>query len=103
MKKWWRTFPRSRCSISWKTTFPSLPETVKIEKVEKLITNLHEKTEYVIPKKKQALNRGLVFKKAERLVKFNQKSCLKPYIDNKYQAKKKINKWLWERLFEVDE
>ena len=53
--------------------------------------------------KKQELNRGLVFKKAERLVKFNQKSWLKPYIDNKYQAKEKSNKWLWERLFEADE
>ena len=105
MKKWWRTFPRSRCSISWKTTFPSLPETVKIEKVEKLITNLHDKTEYVIHKKnlKQALNRGLVFKKVELLIKFNQKSWLEPDIDNKYQAKKKSKKWLWERLFQTDE
>ena len=43
---------------------------MKIEKVEKLITNLHDKTEYVIHKKnlKQALNRGLVFKKVELLL-----------------------------------
>ena len=40
-----------------------LPERKKIKKVEKLITNLHDKTEYVIQIRnlKQALNHGLVF------------------------------------------
>ena len=39
-----------------------LPERMKIEKVEKLVTNLHDKNEYVIHirNSKQALNRGLV-------------------------------------------
>ena len=43
---------------------PFLPERMKIEKVEKLVTNLHDKTEYVIPIRnlKQALNHGLVLK-----------------------------------------
>ena len=38
---------------------------MKIEKVEKLVPNLHEKTEYVIHIRnfKQALNLGLVLKK----------------------------------------
>ena len=42
---------------------PFLPERIKIEKVEKLVANLHYKTEYVINKRnlKQVLNRGLVF------------------------------------------
>ena len=37
---------------------PFLPERMKIEKVEKLVANLHDKTEYVIHIKnlKQALN-----------------------------------------------
>ena len=41
-----------------------LPERMKIEKVEKLVANLHDKTEYVIHIRnlKQALNHGLVFK-----------------------------------------
>ena len=41
-----------------------LPERIKIEKVEKLVTNLHE-TEYVIhiSNLKQTLNHGLVSKK----------------------------------------
>ena len=40
-----------------------LPDRVKIEKDEKLVVNLHDKTEYVIHigNLKQALNHGLVF------------------------------------------
>ena len=30
---------------------------------------------------KQALNHGLVFKKVHRVIQFNQKGWLKPYID----------------------
>ena len=46
--------------------FPFLPERTKIEKVEKLVANVHDKTEYVIHIRnlKQALNHGLVFKKS---------------------------------------
>ena len=54
-----------------------------IEKIEKLVTDLHNKTEYAIHKRnlKQALNHGLVLKEGHRLIKFNQKAGLKPYID----------------------
>ena len=43
---------------------PFLSERIKIEKVEKLVTNLHDKTEYVIHIRnlKQALNHELVLK-----------------------------------------
>ena len=43
---------------------PFLPERMNIEKVEKVIPNLHDKNEYVIHKRnlKQSLNHGLVFK-----------------------------------------
>ena len=39
---------------------------MKIEKVEKLVGNLHDKTEYIIHIRnlKQALNHGLFFKKS---------------------------------------
>ena len=39
---------------------PFLPERMRIEKVEKLVTNIHDKTEYVIHIRnlKQALNHG---------------------------------------------
>ena len=42
---------------------PFLPERMKIEKVESLVANLHDKTEYVIHKRnlKQSLSHGLVF------------------------------------------
>ena len=52
---------------------------MKIEKVEKLVTNLHDKTEYVIHKRNltQALNRGLILKKFLTMIELNQKSLLK--------------------------
>ena len=42
---------------------PFLPERMKIEKVKKLVANLHDKTQYVIQIRnlKQTLNHGLVF------------------------------------------
>ena len=52
---------------------PSLPKRMKIEKVEKLIVDIHDKTEYVIHIRnlKQALNHGLVLKKVHRVITFN--------------------------------
>ena len=43
---------------------PFLPERMKIKNVEKLVANLHDKTEYVINVRnlKQVLNHGLVLK-----------------------------------------
>ena len=42
---------------------PFLPEIMKIQKLEKLVANLHDKTENVIQIRNlnQALNHGLVF------------------------------------------
>ena len=70
---------------------PFLPETIKTEKVEKLVANLHDKTEYVIHIRnlKQTLNHGLVFKKLCRVIKFNQNAWLKPYIDVNTDLRKK--------------
>ena len=72
---------------------PFLPEKMKIEKIEKLIANLHDKTEYVIHIRnlKQALNHGLVLKKVHRVIKFNQNAWLKPYIDINTDLKKEKN------------
>ena len=66
---------------------PFLPEKIKIEKVEKLVANLHDKKEYDIHIQyvyvynntytyihiqilKQALNHGLVLIKLHRIIKF---------------------------------
>ena len=55
---------------------------MKIGKVDKLVTNLHDKTEYVIHIRnlKQALNHGLILENLKRAIKFNQNALLKPYI-----------------------
>ena len=47
---------------------------MKIEKLEKIVANLHDKTEYVIHilNLKQALNHGLILKKSHRVIKFIQ-------------------------------
>ena len=65
---------------------------MKIEKVEKLVTNLHDKSEYVIHLRnlEQALNHGLILKKVHRVIRCNQKAWLKPYID--MNTKKLIQK-----------
>ena len=62
---------------------PFLPERKKVGKVEKLICSIEDKEKYVIHIRalKQALNHGLNLKKVHRVIKFNQKAWLKPYID----------------------
>ena len=51
---------------------PFLPERKKIEKIEKIVTNLQCKNEYVVHIKslKQALNQGLILKKFHRAIGF---------------------------------
>ena len=70
---------------------PFLPERIKIEKVEKPVTNLYDKTEYVIYIRnlKQALNHGLILKNVHRVIKFNQKAWVKPYIDMNTKLRQK--------------
>ena len=78
---------------------PFLPERMKIEKVKKIVDNLHDKTEYVIHIKnlRQALNCRLVLKKVHRVIKFNQNAWLKTYIDMNTDLRKKA-----ENGFEKD-
>ena len=70
---------------------PFLPEKTKIEKVEKLVAGLDNKTEYVIQIRnlKQALHHGLVLKKLHIIIKINQNAWLKPYIDVNTDLRKK--------------
>ena len=70
---------------------PFLPERNNIEKVEKLVANLHDKNEYVIHKRnlKQALNQGLALKNGYRVIKFNEKAWLKSYIEINTKLRKK--------------
>ena len=84
---------------------PFLPERMKIEKVEKLVANLHEKTEYVIHKGnlKKALNHRLVFKKVHRVSNFKKNSWLKPYIDMNTDLRRKTKNGFKNDFFKVDE
>ena len=63
---------------------------MKIDKCKKLVCNLHNKKKYVVHIKslKQALNHGLKLKKVHRIIEFNQKAWLKPYIDMNTKLRK---------------
>ena len=58
------------------------------------MANLHDKTEYGVHIRnlKQTLNYGLVLKKGHRIIKFNQKAWVKPYIDMNADLRKKNKK-----------
>ena len=51
--------------------------------MNKLLFNVNDKKNYVVHIKalKQALNYGLILKKVDRVIQFNQKAGLKPYIN----------------------
>ena len=77
---------------------------MKTKKIETVVTNLHGKTECVfhIRNLKQALNHGLILKKVQSLIKFNQNAWLKPYIDMNTKLRQKDKK-ISERFFQADE
>ena len=69
---------------------PFLPERMEINKCKKLICNLSNKKRYTlhVNSLKQALNHGLKLKKMHRVIEFNQKEWLKPYIDMNTEFRK---------------
>ena len=73
---------------------------MKIENVKKLVTNLHDKKEYVIHilSLKQELNYRLMSKKVLRVIELSQKVWLKPYMDMKTELRK-IEKNDFEKHF----
>ena len=77
---------------------PFLPERKEVNKYEKLICSMEDKEKYAVHNSalKQALNHGLILKKVHRVIKFNQKAWLKPYIDintkKRMEAKNKFEK-----------
>ena len=76
---------------------------IKIEKVEKLIANLHDKTKHVIHIKnlKQALIHGLVLKKVQRVIKFNLEAWLKTHIDMNAKLRKKAENNFEKNFFKL--
>ena len=76
---------------------------MKIEKVEKLVVNLHDKTKYFIYIRnlKQVLNHRLVLKKVHRVIEFNQNVLLKAYIDMNTDIRKKVKNDFEKRFFKL--
>ena len=70
---------------------PFLSERMKMKKFEKLVANLRDKTEYAahIRNLKQVLNHGLALKRVHRVIKFNENTWLKPYINMNTNLRKK--------------
>ena len=62
-----------------------MPEIIKIENIEKHKAKFHAKEEYSMHVRKlnQALNHGEILKKVDKVIKFNQETWLKTYIDRK--------------------
>ena len=82
---------------------PFLLERTKTEKVENLVTNLYDKTEYIIHIRnlKQVLNHGLILTKVPRVFKINQNAWLKPYIDMNTKLKQKAKNSLQKDFFKL--
>ena len=72
---------------------PFLPERMKIDKIKKLVCNLHDKKNYVvhISVLKQALDHELQLRKVHRVIEFHQKAWLKEYIDVNTELRKKAS------------
>ena len=62
---------------------------MKTEKNEKLVPNLHNKTEYVMHIR-NLLNHGLVFRKVHKAIRFSENAWLKLYIDMNTDLRKKL-------------
>ena len=80
---------------------PFFQERMKIEKVEKHVDKLHDKTEYVIQymrNLKQTLNHGLVLKTLHRIIKVTQKAWLKTYTNKNTNLRKK-QKMIFKKTF----
>ena len=62
---------------------PFLPKREKINNCEKLVCSVEDEEKYVVHIRalKQALNHCLKPKKVHRVIQFNQRAWLKPYID----------------------
>ena len=82
---------------------PFLSERMEVNKCKKLVCNLFNEKKYVvhINALKQALNHGLKFKKIHRVIEFNQKAWLKPYIDMKTELRKAAKNDFEKDLFKL--
>ena len=63
---------------------------MKTNKCSKLVCNLYDKNNYVVHIRslKQALNHGLILKKVQKVIQFNQEAWLKEYVDMNTELRK---------------
>ena len=82
---------------------PFLPQRTKMNKVNKLVSNLYDKKNYVVQKRdlKQALNHGLILKEVHKVIQFTQKACLKEYIDVNTKLRREAKNDFEEDFFEL--
>ena len=82
---------------------PFLSERMEVNKCKKLVCNLFNKKKYVahINVLKQALNHGLKLKKIHRVIEFNQKEWLKPYINMNTELRKVAKNDFEKDLFKL--
>ena len=78
---------------------PCLPERMEINKCKKLVCNLYDKKKYVVHI--NSLNPALKFKKIHRIIEFNQKAWLKPYIDMNTELRKLARNDFEKDLFKL--
>ena len=75
------------------SNLPFFPERMIINNTKKLVCNLNDKKNYIVHINvlKQALDRGLKFKKVHRVIELEQEAWLKEYIDVNTELRKKSN------------
>ena len=71
--------------------FPFLQERMKVNKSNKLVSNLYDKNNHVVHERslKKALNHELILKKVHRVIQFNEEAWLKEYINMNTELKNK--------------
>ena len=87
----------------WIVIYHSLPERMKINNCSKLVCNLYVKNNYVVHIRsiKQASDPGLILKKVQGVIQFNQETWLKQYIDMNTELRKQAKNDLEKDFFKL--
>ena len=82
---------------------PFLPDKMQVNKINKLVGNVHDKNNYVIHvyALKQALNHGLLLKKVYEVISFRQEAWLKPYIAMNTALRTKAKNYFEKNYFKL--
>ena len=83
--------------------YPLAPERIKIDNVDKLISSLLPKKNYVLHYKnlKQYLEEGMVLKKVHRGIKFYQSPWMEPYIRKNTELRKEAKNAFEKDFFKL--